>query len=323
METISLSSTGDKMPLVGFGTWKIPKDVCKDVVFKAIKSGYRLIDCAPVYANEVEVGQGIKQAIDEGIVTRSDLFITSKLWSTHHRKEHVLPAIERTLKDLNLDYVDLYLIHSPLCLKYVPIDAQYPPTRFADPVKKNIVVDQVPQHETWAGMEQLVASGLARNIGVSNVNAALLIDLQSYARIKPSVLQMELHPYLTRKQLVAYAQSCGIAITAYSSFGDASYYSIGMVNQGDDFVPLLDNPAVCAIAASHGVTASQVLLKWALQQNIAVIPKSCDAGRIALNRNVDGFSLDSSEMGIIDGLNTNLRFVDPANSVPEFPLYAN
>ncbi|OMJ09122.1 NAD(P)H-dependent D-xylose reductase XYR1, partial [Smittium culicis] len=159
IEAIKLSATNDKMPQIGFGTWKIPKEVCKEVVFQAIKAGYRLFDCAPSYENEVEVGQGIKEAIDQGIVTRSELFITTKLFSTHHRKEHVKLGIERSLCDLGLEYLDLYLIHSPIALKHVSFEERYPPTLYYDLVEQKIIVDQVPLHETWAAMEQLVHSG--------------------------------------------------------------------------------------------------------------------------------------------------------------------
>ncbi|OMJ25642.1 4-dihydromethyl-trisporate dehydrogenase [Smittium culicis] len=323
MEAITLSATNDKMPQVGFGTWKIPKEVCKDVVFQAIKKGYRLFDCAPTYANEVEVGQGIKEAIDQGIVKRSELFIVSKLFSTHHRKEHVKLGIERTLSDLGLEYLDLYLIHAPIALKHVSFEERYPPSHYYDTAKKIIVVDQVPLHETWAAMEQLVHSGLARNIGISNINASLLMDLLSYAKIKPSVLQMELHPYLTRKKLVNYAKSKDIAITAYSSFGDTSYHSMGVFDKSSGFVPLLENRTILDIAKNHSVTAAQVLIRWAVQQNIAVIPKSTNAERMSLNMQVYNFVLGDEEIKSIDDLNKDMRFVDPDFYLEGYPFYAN
>ena len=110
------------MPSIGLGTWKIPKENCKDTVYEAIKAGYRLIDCACDYGNEVQVGEGIKKAIDEKIITREELFVTSKLWNTYHRKEHVKPAFLKTMKDLGLDYLDLYLVHFPIALKFVPFE---------------------------------------------------------------------------------------------------------------------------------------------------------------------------------------------------------
>ncbi|OMJ21255.1 4-dihydromethyl-trisporate dehydrogenase [Smittium culicis] len=323
MEAITLSSTNHKMPQVGLGTWKIPKEVCKEVVFQAIKMGYRHLDCAPTYANEVEVGQGIKEAIDQGIVTRSELFITSKLFSTHHHKEHVKLGIERSLSDLGLEYLDLYLIHAPTPLKYVPIEERYPPTLYYDSVEKKIIVDKVPLHETWAAMEDLVYSGLARNIGISNVNASLLMDLLSYAKINPAVLQIELHPYLTRKKLVNFAKSKGIVIAAYSSFGDTSYKGINMLDESIEFIPLLENKTILDIAKNHSVSAAQVLLRWAVQQNIVVIPKSTNAERMSLNLQVYDFFLSEEEIKSIDDLNNDLRFIDPYLYLDRYPFYAN
>ncbi|OMJ25430.1 4-dihydromethyl-trisporate dehydrogenase [Smittium culicis] len=309
MEAITLSSTDDKIPKVGFGTWKIPKEVCKDVVFQAIKAGYRLFDCAPSYANEVEVSRGIKEAIDQGIHTPPQ-----GACEIRNRK---------SLSDLGLEYLDLYLIHSPIALKHVPFEERYPPSHYYDTVKKLIVLDQVPLHETWAAMEQLVHSGLARNIGISNINASLLMDLLSYAKIKPSVLQMELHPYLTRKKLVNFAKSKDIAITAYSSFGDTSYQSMGVVGKSNGFVPLLENKTILDIAKNHNVTTGQILLRWAVQQNIAVIPKSTNAERMSLNMQVYNFVLNEEEMKSIDDLNKDMRFVDPDFYLGGYPFYAN
>jgi len=120
-------NSGDKMPQIGLGLWKIPKDICADTVYEAIKMGYRCLDSAADYGNEEQTGQGIKRAIDEGIVTRADLFITTKLWNTFHRPEHVKLACEKSMSDLGIDYVDLYLIHFPIALKFVPIESAYPP----------------------------------------------------------------------------------------------------------------------------------------------------------------------------------------------------
>ncbi|OMJ28820.1 putative NAD(P)H-dependent D-xylose reductase xyl1 [Smittium culicis] len=321
MTSITLSS-GHKMPLVGLGLWKVPRNVCKDTVFQAIKSGYRLLDSAADYGNEIEVGQGIKEAIDQGLVIRSELFITSKLWCTHHRKEHVSLALEKTMSDLGVDYLDLYLVHFPISVKYVPIEERYPSTFYFDPEKKICIIDPVPYQETWQAMEQLSSEGKARSIGICNLGADLLMDIMSYAKIKPAVFEMELHPYLTRKQLVEFAQKIGIAITAYSSFGDASYQSMGMVNQGESFVPLLENKVILDIAKHHKVTPAQVVLRWAIQQNIAVIPKSSNPERIFYNNQVFDFALTESQMESIDDLNENIRFNDPA-IYTNYPVFAN
>ncbi|CAJ0884238.1 5388_t:CDS:2, partial [Entrophospora sp. SA101] len=220
---IILKPTGDPMPLIGFGTWQIPKDIAADTVYHALKNGYQLLDGSPDYGNEKEVGDGIKKAIDDGFVKREDIFITSKLWNTYHKKEHVRPALERTLNDLNVKYLDLYLIHFPISLKYVDPKERYPPEWYYDTKNKVCIQEDVTIRETWEAMEELVDAGLVRNIGVSNFNAVLIMDLLKYARIKPSVLQIEHHPYLTQEQLVDYAKSQGLAVTAYSPLGSSNY----------------------------------------------------------------------------------------------------
>ena len=146
------------MPALGLGTWKIPKDVCAETVHAAIAAGYRHLDCACDYGNEVEVGQGIARAIDEGLVTREDLWITSKLWNTYHRPEHVEPAIRRTLSDLGVEYLDLYLIHFPISLRFVPFEERYPPEWLFDPEASpaRMEFEDVPIATTWAAMEALV-----------------------------------------------------------------------------------------------------------------------------------------------------------------------
>jgi len=157
------------MPRVGLGVWKVAKETTKATVLEAISAGYRALDCACDYGNEAEVGEGIAAAIAAGICTRAELFITSKLWNTYHAAEHVPMAIERSLKDLGLDYVDLYLIHFPIALQFVPFEDSYPP-EWTPPGSDKLVYAKVPVSETWGAMEQLKESGLAKEIGVSNFN---------------------------------------------------------------------------------------------------------------------------------------------------------
>lgn len=206
--------TGAMMPAVGLGVWKIPKDVCAEAVVSAIRQGYRHIDSACDYGNEVEVGEGIRRAIAEGIVTRDELWVTSKLWNTYHAKEHVEPACRRTLSDLGLDYVDLYLVHFPIALKYVPFETRYPPEWIYDPscAEPKMELVHVPIQETWSAMEGLVSQGLAKNIGVCNFNVAGVRDLLSYATVPPAVLQVELHPYNQQPNLVRYCAEQDITV---------------------------------------------------------------------------------------------------------------
>jgi D-xylose reductase len=188
------------MPSVGLGCWKIPKEQLADVVYNAIsKAGYRCIDEACDYGNEKEAGEGIKKVLDEGVIPRKDLWITSKLWNTYHRKEHVKAACLKSMQDLGVDYLDLYLVHFPIALKYVPVETRYPPEWVHDPSSSEprMEEDNVPFQETWEAMESLVAEGLVKNIGMCNVGVSLLRDVLNYAKVKPTVLQVELHPYNT------------------------------------------------------------------------------------------------------------------------------
>lgn len=219
------------MPAVGYGCWKIAGDVAAESVYTAIKNGYRLIDGAASYDNEVQVGQGIKRAIDEGIVKREDLFITTKLWVTYHRKENVKPALQRSLSDMGLDYVDLYLIHAPLPLKFVPMETRYPPGLVYEPDDKGmgqVIEDEVPIQETWTVMEECVGEGLAKHIGVSCFPSALLRDVCAYAKVKPACNQIEIHPFNSQSQLIRFCKDKNIAVTGYSSFGGQSWIEIHM-----------------------------------------------------------------------------------------------
>jgi len=296
------------MPQVGLGCWKIPKDVVGNLVYEAIKSGVRHLDCACDYGNEVEVGHGVKRAIDEGIVTRADLWITSKLWNTYHAKEHVRMACEKSLSDMGVDYFDLYLIHFPICLKYVPFEVAYPP-EWMFPGEGKIVQSPVPYHETWMAMEELVKAGLAKSVGTCNIMCQQLMDILSYCTITPAVNQVEMHPYLTQQSLVDYCKSVGIHITAFSPLGSSSYIELGM--DGGKGTGALNEPVVKAVAAEVGRTAAQVVLRWGVQRGVSIIPKSSKAERIVENFSLFDFELSDAQMESITALNANQRFNDP------------
>lgn len=151
----------------------------------------------------------------------------SKLWCTHHRKEHVKLAVKKSLEDLALDYLDLYLIHFPLSFKYKSIEEQYPPSFVYDEkaAEPKVIEDSVPLSETWAAMEELVSEGLVKHIGLSNYPIALIRDLLSYCKIRPAVLQVELHPYNAQEILLRYCKSQNIAVAAHSQFGPLNYVS--------------------------------------------------------------------------------------------------
>ena len=298
------------MPALGLGTWKIPKEVCAETVHSAIAAGYRHLDCACDYGNEVEVGQGIARAIDEGLVTREDLWITSKLWNTYHAPEHVEPAIRRTLSDLGVDYVDLYLIHFPISLRFVPFEERYPPEWLFDPEASpaRMEFEDVPIATTWAAMEALVPAGLTRNIGVCNMTTGFLMDLLASATNPPAVLQVEMHPYLTQERLVRFAAQNDIAVTAFSPLGAGSYVPLGMAKSTQS---VLEHPVVGEIAGRMAATPAQVVLAWAMQRGTNPIVKSSSADRLRENLGAGDLTLPEADMAAIGELNQNLRFNDP------------
>ena len=307
-ESIKVGST--KMPSVGLGLWKIERERVAHVVKQAIQIGYRHLDSAADYGNELEVGHGIKQALDEGLCKRENLWITSKLWNTFHAAEHVEQACDKTLADLGVEYLDLYLIHFPISLQYVPIATRYPPEWIFDPEAQEpeMKIAPVPLSETWRAMEALVAKGKVKQIGVCNYNSALMHDLMAYAKIKPAVLQIESHPYLTQERLLRLAAEYDIAVTTFSPLGSLSYIELDMARQEES---LLQQPVVLAAAQRLNQSAAQILLRWGVQRGTAIIPKTSRVERLAENIALFDFELSSQEMEAISALNCNRRFNDP------------
>lgn len=305
-----INVTGQRMPAVGLGLWKIDADTVGDAVYQAIKLGYRHLDSAADYGNEKQVGEGIARALADGLCSREELWVTSKLWNTYHRREHVEAACRKSMADLGLDYLDLYLVHFPIALRYVEFADRYPPEWIYDPAaaEPGMQLDAVPLSETWGAMEQLVEAGIARQIGVCNYSASLLHDLMSYARIKPAMLQIESHPYLTQEALLRTAQAYNIAVTAFSPLGSLSYVSLDMASANDS---VLTEPVVMAAAKRSGASAAQVVLRWGIQRGTAVIPKTSNPDRLIENITLSEFSLTDQEMQAISGLNQNRRFNDP------------
>ena len=262
------------------------------------------------YGNETECGEGVARAIKEGLVKRSDLFLVSKLWNSFHDYDRVEPICKKQLQDWQIDYFDLYIVHFPISLKYVDPSVRYPPGFTYD--DKNVVPGTATIQETWTAMESLVKKGLAKSIGISNFNGQLILDLLRYAKIKPATLQVEHHPYLVQSGLLKLAQSHDIAFTAYSSFGPQSFLELDM-KSAKDTPPLLDHSVVKSIADKHGKTPAQVLLRWATQRGVAVIPKSNNQGRLAQNLDVTGWDLGKEEVEALSGLDKGLRFNSPVN----------
>ena len=307
----SFALGGDNLPAVGFGLWKIDKPDTANLVHAAVEAGYRHLDSAADYGNEKEAGEGIKSALAAGLCQREELWVTSKLWNTYHRPEHVRAACEKTLSDLALDYLDLYLIHFPIALKFVDFDERYPPEWFFDPDAEapRMEIDPVPLHQTWAAMEDLKESGLVKHIGVCNYNSALLHDLMAYAKQKPEVLQVEAHPYLSQERLIKLAQNYGMTVTAFSPLGALSYVSLDMAAENES---VLETDAVKTAAARLGKTPAQVVLRWGVQRGTAIIPKTARKERLKENLALFDFELSAEEMQAISALNSNRRFNDPA-----------
>ncbi|OQD71209.1 hypothetical protein PENPOL_c001G01631 [Penicillium polonicum] len=317
----AMLNSGYEMPLTGYGLWDVSKAVCADQVYAAIKEGYRSFDGACDYGNEVEAGQGIARAIHDGVVQRSELFIVSKLWCTFHDPRHVQMIARKQLSDWGLDYFDLYLVHFPVSLKYVNPSEHYPPGWTATPLtnSKNVELDHVPMHQTWGAMESLVKAKLTRSIGISNFHIQLISDLLCYACIRPAVLQIEHHPYLTQRRLVDYSQEQEIVVTAYCSFGPQSTVAAKLANV-DQFDSLLDHHLIKTVAQKHGKASSQVLLRWATQRGIAVIPKSRQPEHMRQNLDME-WNLSEVEIEAISALDRGLRLNDPVLHGYNVPIF--
>jgi len=283
-------SNGKSIPILGLGTWNSAPGEVAQAVKDAIDAGYRHIDGAHCYQNEHEVGEGVNAKIAEGVVTREDLFITSKVWNTFHDPKLVRKAIEYTLKQLNLKYLDLYLVHWPMSYKFVDYNELFPKDS-----KGNGLYEHFDLKDTWRAMEELVDAGLTKSIGISNFNVRQVDYVVANARIQPVMNQIEVHPYLMNKELIAHCRSKNIAVTAYSPLG-----SPGRPWATPDDRILLKEAKLQAIAQKYNKSPGQICIRYQIEIGNVVIPKSVTKDRIISNFDVFDFKLSADDIKEIE-----------------------
>lgn len=311
-------SDGTSIPIIGLGTYSdpklTPKGICATSVKVAIDVGYRHFDGAYVYYNEHEVGEAIREKIAAGEVRREDIFYCGKLWCTAHDPDHVCPSLEKTLKVLQLDYVDLYIIELPMAFQ--PGDIIYPRDENGKWIyhKTNLCA-------TWEALEACKDAGLVKSLGVSNFNRRQLelILNKPGLKYKPVSNQVECHPYFIQTKLLKFCRQHDIVIVAYSPLGtsrDPSWVNISSP-------PLLKDPLLNSLGKKYNKTAAQVALRFNVQRGVVVIPKSFNPERIKDNFQIFDFSLTEEEMKSVEALNKNVRFVELPmwSDHPEYPFH--
>lgn len=271
---------------LGLGTWKSKPGEVRAAVLHAIRLGYRHIDAAWVYKNQDEVGEGIKEAISSGLVTREELWVTTKLWNDFHGRDAVEAHLRDSLSQLQLDYVDLYLVHWPVT-----------------GVESETLTPAL--EETWAGMEAMLELGLTKTIGVSNYGIEKLEAMKGYAKVMPAVNQVELHPVWRNDPLLAKCAEMNIHVTAYSPLGSPD--SAGMFKRASPSV--MEHPEVIRIAAEVGRSAGQVLIRWGLQRGTSVIPKSVTPSRIEQNFDMFSWELSAEHMTVLSTIEPQQRML--------------
>lgn len=291
-------SNDDKMPALGLGTWKSAKGEVYTAVRKAIEIGYKHFDCAFIYGNEHEIGAAIADAINNNEVKREELWITSKLWNNRHRREDIQPAIEITLNDLKLDYLDLYLIHWPIAHKY---DVSYPQNG-----SELVSLNEIPVTETWSGMIDLKAKNLTKHIGVSNFSIKKINKITSETGILPEVLQLESHPFLQQKEILEFANQNKIFLTAFCPLG-SSDRPANRISEGEP--KLFENKTIIDIATRTGFSPAQIMLAWAVNRGTSVIPKSVNPQRLKENLIAADIELSCADMDELNNLDQHYRYI--------------
>nr|CAH7735954.1 unnamed protein product [Callosobruchus chinensis] len=237
-------NNGAEIPCFGLGTWRSKPGEVQEAVKHAIDVGYRHFDCARFYENEAEIGEAIREKIKEGVVKREDVFVTSKLWCTNMRPDLVEPTLRKTLADLGLDYLDLYLIHWPCAFKEDPNN------------EGKVLFSDVDYVDTWKAMENVYNKGLVKTIGISNFNKKQVTRLLENAKVVPAVNQIECHPYLNQKKLTEFCKSKGIHIVGFSPLATPDR---PWAKPTDPV--LTEEPIIKGIAGKHGKTPAQVIFR--------------------------------------------------------------
>jgi aldehyde reductase len=288
--TLPLSHGGGQMPALGFGTLIPDAAVTITATRSALEAGFRHFDCAERYQNEREVGEALQAGLAAGGIAREDIFVTTKLWNSNHRPERVEPAFEASLDRLRVNYLDLYLIHTPFAFQ--PGDEQDPRDQ-----NGNVLYDPgVSLLDTWQAMESLVEHGKCRAIGLSDITLDGLLPIYESARIKPAVVQVESHPYLPETELLEFCREKGIVLLAFAPLGHGA-------RPGP-----LEDPVITAIAARVGRTSAQVLLAWAVQRGTALLTTPKSAARARENFNISPLPEDAFDE--INRIQTRQRLND-------------
>lgn len=275
----------------------------------ALELGYRHYDCAHLYANETEIGDHLGAWIHSGRIAREDLFITSKLWNTFHRPELVKTACEASIKQLQVEYLDLYLIHWPV--PYQSGDVMVPKDATG-----NTLFDKVDLLDTWKAMEDLVSLGLCRRIGVSNFNTNQLERILTNCHIPPAMLQIETNANFPNQPLIDFAHTRGIPVTGYFTLGcPYLHFKRGVI-------PLMEQSLILELAKRYGKTPAQIALRHGLQRSLCVIFKSKTPTRLAENLQVFDFELSKEDMRRLEELGGGSRVLKGAamRRHPEFPF---